>query len=119
MTHLDDYAPAVPSPLNPTTTPPPPPQRTNRTRCADDLIFLAAPFRRNTEVSPAEMLLRRKAAEAWRSHRLHARVAEYEMRTVRAITAKRVRTTGGIEVVISPSSLRYLCSPCLSMFPAS
>ena len=50
----------------------------------------AIPQRGRTALSPCEKLLRRKAAEAWKSEVIYRQVSQYEQVTVDALKAARV-----------------------------
>ncbi|KID79148.1 uncharacterized protein G6M90_00g022680 [Metarhizium brunneum] len=66
MDMLEPYEPEFPSPLNP--------RRTTPVRARE------ARARTNVSVSPTQRLLRYRAAEAWRSHKMLQEAREYERR---------------------------------------
>lgn len=65
----------IPSPLNPFA----PPRRRRH-----------SPYRGRIPMSPSEKLLRRKAAEAWRTEIIYRQVAAYERQAVEAIETEDV-----------------------------
>ena len=74
------YAPVVPSPLNP--EPRSNARITSKSRHRGQC-------RRPSSISPAEVLLRYKAARAWKSEALSRRVAQFESEAVAAVAAAR------------------------------
>ncbi|KFH40419.1 hypothetical protein ACRE_089180 [Hapsidospora chrysogenum ATCC 11550] len=73
----DAYTPMVPSPLNPSA----PPRRRRLHH-----------YRGRIPMSPSEKLLRRKAAEAWRSETMHKQVAQQKRGETRADKFKTVES---------------------------
>ncbi len=81
----DAYIPMVPSPLNPTASP----QRQGRG--GTGARSSGSNSGRYTPMSPSERLLRRKAAEAWRSETMHREAVKHDERVaVRAVVIKKV-----------------------------
>lgn len=88
------YAPVVSSPLNPAINPAIVPTSTGAKNTANDGETAPArlrplPGQAKSRPSPSEKLLRKKAAQAWKSEALHRQVVEYERQALAAIVSKR------------------------------
>ncbi|VUC25330.1 unnamed protein product [Clonostachys rosea] len=77
----DTYAPIFSSPLNPTSS------EDGQAKRARSPHPASARCKRMP--SPSQRLMRKKAAEAWKSEALQRQVAEYERQTLEALSAKR------------------------------
>ncbi len=93
------YTPSVPSPLNP--------KSQDEAAQALRARRAARALRRNMGMSPAQRLLRYKAAEAWRSEATRRELAKWERRAAEA-TARQVSAQRG-----RSQRLSTRCSACL------
>lgn len=89
------YRPVISSPLNPAINPAATTTRTGVKITANDcettVPARARPLtgQATKRPSPSERLLRKKAAQAWKSEALHKQVVEYERQALAAIMSKR------------------------------